>query len=124
MKQQKIIVISCIAISLIIIAGFVYTSSKPGNLDSFAACLKEKKAVFYGAFWCSHCQNQKKMFGNSMNFLPYVECSTADGKEQLKICQDKKISSYPTWEFSDGSRLTGEVALEKLAEKTSCALPK
>lgn len=124
MKQQKIIVISCIIISLIIIAGFVYTNSKPGNLDSFAACLKEKKATFYGAFWCPHCQNQKKMFGNSEKFLLYVECSTTDGKEQLKVCKDKKINGYPTWEFNDGSRLTGEVTLEKLAEKTGCTLPK
>ncbi len=91
--------------------------------DGFAQCLKDKGAVFYGAFWCSHCQAQKKLFGSSQKLLPYVECSTLDGNGQTQICIDKKIESYPTWEFADGSRLNGEVALEALAEKTSCVLP-
>ena len=94
-----------------------------GELDSFATCLKDKGAVFYGAFWCPHCQAQKKMFGKSAKLMPYVECSTADANGQTQICIDKKISSYPTWEFADGSRLTGEIPLAQLAEKTSCVLP-
>ena len=63
------------------------------------------------------------MFGSSVKLLPYEECSTLDGKGQLPICQEKNIASYPTWEFADGTRLTGEVAFNQLAEKTSCALP-
>ncbi|KKS04298.1 MAG: hypothetical protein UU58_C0008G0007 [Candidatus Nomurabacteria bacterium GW2011_GWA2_41_25] len=95
----------------------------PGPYDSFATCLKDKGAVFYGAFWCSHCQAQKKMFGTSQKLLPYVECSLASGQGQTQACIDKKIEGYPTWEFADGSRLTGEVSLTKLSEKTSCVLP-
>ena len=95
----------------------------PGKYDEFATCLKDKGAVFYGAFWCPHCQAQKKMFGSSAKLLPYQECSTANGQGQLQICIDKKISSYPTWEFADGSRLNGEIPLAELAEKTSCVLP-
>jgi len=95
----------------------------PGKYDEFATCLKDKGAVFYGAFWCSHCQAQKKMFGASAKLLPYVECSTADGRGQTQICIDRKVSTYPTWEFADESRLTGEVPLAQLAEKTSCQLP-
>jgi|SRR3989344_1551539 len=95
----------------------------PGKYDEFAMCLKDKSAVFYGAFWCPHCQAQKKMFGSSAKLLPYVECSTADGSGQLQICKDKNISSYPTWEFADGTRLNGEIPLLQLAEKTSCLLP-
>ncbi len=95
----------------------------PGLLDSFATCLKAKGATFYGAFWCPHCQAQKKLFGSSVKLLPYVECSTADGSGQTQVCIDKKIASYPTWEFADMSRLTGEIPLAQLAEKTSCTLP-
>ena len=62
------------------------------------------------------------MFGRSDKLLPYVECSTPNGQGQLQICQDKNVESYPTWEFADGSRLTGEIALSKLAEKTACEL--
>lgn len=95
----------------------------PGKYDVFASCLKEKDAVFYGAFWCTHCQAQKKLFGSSAKLLPYVECSLANGKGQIQECIDKKIAGYPTWEFADGSRLNGEIPLVKLAEKTSCVLP-
>lgn len=97
---------------------------KPGNsnLDSFAQCLKDKGAVFYGAFWCPHCQKQKAMFGSASKLLPYVECSTPDGKGQLQACIDKKIESYPTWEFLDGTRATGERSLLELSQKTSCPL--
>lgn len=120
-----------ISIIIVLILGTITTvllrtngvvSSGPGKYDTFATCLKDKGAVFYGAFWCSHCQATKKLFGSSQKLLPYVECSTPDGNSQVKACADKNITSYPTWEFPDGSRLLGEVTLEQLAEKTSCQL--
>jgi thiol-disulfide isomerase/thioredoxin len=101
----------------------------PGKYDAFAQCLKDKGAVFYGAFWCPHCQAQKKLFGSSAKLLPYVECSTADAQGQLQICTDKKIQSYPTWELADGTRIPDDspdgagVKLETLAAKTGCVLP-
>jgi len=115
-----------VGIVIIIIAGIAYSVNKsrvPGELDGFAKCLKEKGAVFYGAYWCPHCQNQKKLFGKSEKLLSYVECSTPDGKGQLQVCKDKNITGYPTWEFADGERLSGEIPLKKLSEKTDCALP-
>jgi len=95
----------------------------PGKYDTFAQCLKDKGAIFYGAFWCPHCQDQKKLFGSSAKLLPYVECSTPDAKAQTPICIEKKVVSYPTWDFADGSRLMGEIPLAQLSEKTSCPLP-
>ena len=96
----------------------------PGKYDTFAQCLGEKGAIFYGAFWCPHCQSQKKLFGSSQKLLPYVECSTADARSTTQQCIDKKVLSYPTWEFADGSRMNGEIPLATLAEKTACELPK
>ena len=96
---------------------------EPGKYDAFATCLKDKGAVFYGAFWCSHCQSEKKLFGSSEKLLPYVECSLPSGQGQTQICIDKKIESYPTWTFSDGTQLNGEIPLQQLADKTSCSLP-
>ena len=29
----------------------------------------------YGAYWCPHCQAQKKVFGESFQYVPYVECT-------------------------------------------------
>ena len=99
------------------------TTSKTSNElspASVASCLKEKKAVFYGAFWCPHCQAQKALFGNAAADLPYVECSTSDGTGQTAICQEKGIQSYPTWKFADGTELGGEVSIADLAQKAQC----
>ena len=109
-----------------LIGGLVYLvkmPAKPGRLDAFATCLKESGTTFFGAFWCPHCQNQKAMFGSSARLLPYVECSTLDGKNQLPICKDAGVTGYPTWEFADGTRQGGELSLERLSELTSCPLP-
>jgi thiol-disulfide isomerase/thioredoxin len=99
------------------------TPTGPGKYDVFAQCLKDKGATFYGAFWCPHCQAEKKLFGSSVHLLPYVECSTPDATGQTQICIDKKIVSYPTWIFADGTQLNGEIPLQQLADKTSCVLP-
>lgn len=128
MNTNVKIFIIVIVLLIVGVIGLVFlqgerTEAGPGKYDQFAQCLTDQGAKFYGAYWCPHCAAQKKMFGSSAKLLPYVECSTPNGQGQLPICMDKKIPSYPTWEFADGSRLTGEIPLETLAEKTSCALP-
>ena len=108
-----------------------WDSTRPGQYDKFAMCLEEKGAKFYGAFWCSHCQAQKALFGKSKNLLPYIECSTADTKGQTQICKDKNIQSYPTWSFPMASTTStsteefapGEKTFAQLAEKTGCENP-
>jgi len=125
MKKNTLILI--IAIAVIVVGALIYfavqENNTPGKYDDFARCLGEKGTVFYGAFWCPHCQNQKKLFGKSAKLLPYVECSTPDGRSQLAACQQKNIEGYPTWEFVDGSRESGEISLGRLADKTGCTLP-
>lgn len=112
---------------LLVSAGLMaWSSNAPkgaGELDGFAQCLGEKGATFYGAFWCPHCKEQKKMFGNSERLLPYVECSTPDGRGQTARCAEAGIQSYPTWVFADGATSTGTLSLETLAERTGCQLP-
>ncbi|OHA83697.1 MAG: hypothetical protein A2408_00310 [Candidatus Yonathbacteria bacterium RIFOXYC1_FULL_52_10] len=126
MKRNTIITASLVAAAVIIIPMGIWWQDRktPGKLDTFAQCVTDSSAKFYGAFWCPHCQAQKKMFGKSAKLLPYIECSTPDSKGQLAVCKENNVTGYPTWEFADGSRLSGEVSLETLAEKTSCTLPK
>jgi len=126
-NSNRTIIISGIIALVIIVGALVYASrvtNGPSKYDDFAKCLSDKKAVFYGAFWCPHCQNQKKLFGGAKQYLPYVECSTPDGRGMLEVCQKEGIKSFPTWAFPDLSTTTGEVSLEVLAEKTGCVLPK
>ena len=104
-----------------IIALAVYKKNQPGQYDTFAACIKDSGAIFYGAFWCPHCQSQKALFGKSSRLLPYVECSTPS-KSQTKACDDAGVTSYPTWKFKDGSVVTGQQSFQQLAEKTKCEI--
>jgi hypothetical protein len=39
-----------------------------------------------------------------------------------QICQEAKIEGYPTWEFKDGTRVSGEQTLEDLGKKAECTL--
>jgi len=122
--SNKILLLGGIALALILlVGGALWTRNAPGKLDGFAQCIADSGTKFYGAFWCPHCQNQKKMFGNSAEYLPYIECSAQDTKHQLQVCTDAGVTGYPTWEFPNGERMSGEVPLETLAEKTNCELP-
>jgi hypothetical protein len=124
-KQKKFILF--ILLVVLVVGGigsyFGLKTEKAGKLDSFAQCISSSGATFYGTFWCPHCQAQKKAFGTSVKYLPYVECSTPDGTGQLDVCKEKGIESYPTWVFKDQTRLSGEIPLSTLAEKTECVLP-
>ncbi len=90
--------------------------------DSFAQCITDAGAKFYGAYWCPHCKDQKELFDNSAK-IPYIECSTPNGQGQLPICIDAGITGYPTWVYGDGSIENGNQTLEQIAEKTACELP-
>lgn len=123
--MKKAIIASIV--SVIVIGGIIFWGVSqrniPGKYDEFAQCITDSGAKFYGAFWCPHCADQKKMFGTSAKLLPYIECSTPDGKDQLPLCKDNNIEGFPTWEFVGGERLTGAIELSKLSEKTMCPLP-
>ncbi|MBA3733397.1 hypothetical protein H0W91_03415 [Patescibacteria group bacterium] len=127
MKKYTYILIAIAAVAVVVF--LILTPGKAGKYDDFAKCIKDKKATFYGAFWCPHCQQQKARFGKSAQFLPYKECSTPDGQGQTQVCKDAGITTYPTWEFqplgeaTTTYRVTGEQELTDLAKKTSCVLP-
>ncbi len=124
MKAKTIFILaSLLVIIVILIAWAAMQQNKPSPLDGFAQCLKDKGAIFYGAFWCPHCIDQKKMFGTAKRLLPYVECSTPNGNSQTPVCMEKKITGYPTWRFADGTEESGTLLLTRLAEKTGCILP-
>lgn len=124
MKNKNVIWTLIVALVLIGLAVALYfVPASAGEYDEFATCLEEKEAKFFGTFWCPSCQKQKALFGKSSKKLPYIECSTPDGKSQLKECTDLGIDAYPTWEFVDGERMVGIIPLEDLAEKTGCSLP-
>lgn len=123
--MKKIIWLIVILVFAGIVVWLILTPArvKVSKYDGFATCIKDSETIFYGAFWCSHCQAQKKLFGTAEKFLPYVECSTPDGSGQLQVCKDAGVNSYPTWVFKNGVTKTGELSFDELSKETACILP-
>jgi len=89
--------------------------------DDFAQCLTDTGVKMYGASWCGHCSSQKNDFGESWQYIDYVECSSSTG--QAPECAAAGIRGYPTWVFPGGEKLSGHRSFEELSAKSGCALP-
>jgi len=111
--MKKIFFIFFILITPIVLTA---CSKGPGDYDSFAQCLTEKGVKMYGTEWCSHCKNQKEAFGNSFQFVDYIDCDRDKGE-----CLKAGVRGYPTWVI-DGENYPGEQQLERLSLLTGCEL--
>jgi len=87
-------------------------------LRGLAERLADSGALFYGASWCPHCQEQKALFGASVDRLPYVECSPSGPRGAVaSSCVSAGVQTYPTWVFPDGSRETAVLSVRELADR-------
>ena len=102
--------------------GLMLYKDRPGEYDAFAQCITEAGAKEYGAYWCSNCATQKRLFGKRFQYVDYIECSLPNQGGQNEFCNDAGIEAYPTWEFADGERIEGVTELERLAVLTGCEL--
>ena len=113
------------ALAVLCLSAVSFSASDETKLDDFARCLGDKKAVMYGAFYCEHCKEQKDLFGDSAQYLPYVECVEKGTRKVTDQCKALGIRRTPTWIFEQsGERLEGKVlSLQDLSQKTGCKLP-
>ncbi|KAK3265348.1 hypothetical protein CYMTET_25959 [Cymbomonas tetramitiformis] len=85
---------------------------------ALAKHLKATGAKMYGAFWCSHCNDQKRDFGaEAYKDLPYVECfpeGYRSGVTMAEVCKEAELTGFPTWKIG-GETLEGEQSFEVLA---------
>jgi len=102
-------------------AAYVAPQAEPAGPEdpatrALAEHLTETGAKFYGASWCPHCQDQKRLFGASADRLPYVECSPAGPRgPQSAACDRAGVKTYPTW-IINGFATAGQVlSLAELA---------
>jgi glutaredoxin len=100
---------------LIILSGCTTTKISE-KYDTFAKCLTAKEATIYGTNWCPHCKSQKEMFGDSFQYINYVDCD-----KDKSACFKAVVEGYPTWKIN-GDNYPGEQSLEKLASLTGCEL--
>ncbi len=117
--MKKFSAVALLLLSLLTLNG----CERNTTYDAFTQCLADSGAKMYGAFWCPHCQEQKKIFGDSKDLLPYVECDPNGKNANPQACAINGVKGYPTWIFADSTREERELSLEALSEKTGCELP-
>ncbi len=118
-------IVSFIVIVIVAIFLFSNKETEPGKYDEFAQCIVESGAKLYSAWWCPHCSEQKKAFGTSFDILDeggvHVECSPGGIRYFSEFCKSQGVSGTPTWEFPDGTKQSGKLPLEVIAQKTNCS---
>jgi len=105
--------------------GVIGTPAPPDNpiAKALAEHLTDIGAKMYGASWCPHCQEQKRIFGSAARYLPYVECSPdGQGTVQAEVCRAQNIESYPTW-VVNGGRREEVLSLDELVRVSGFKLP-
>ena len=86
-----------------------------GYIERLAKFLNEKGMVMYGAYWCSHCKQQKEAFGDAFQYVDYVECDAKGPNPNPDECAAQGITGYPTWIYQ-GKQYSGFQDLSKLAQ--------
>jgi hypothetical protein len=103
------------------LAGRYYKNHK---YDSFAKCIATRNATMYGLYWCSHCADQKREFGSSFHYVPYVECASENDPHELTpTCKAAGVKLFPSWQFGSEPPKEGVLSLQELSHKTGCSLP-
>lgn len=117
--MKKLLIFGLLLLIPVLLTACTPKNTTPDSeLESVAQWITQSGAKMYGAWWCPHCQDQKKKFGEAaFKRIDYIECAKPD-RSQTSVCQSAKIESYPTWEFGDGTRITRVMTIEELKEKT------
>jgi cyclophilin family peptidyl-prolyl cis-trans isomerase len=92
------------------------------DLVAFAKALTDSGTRFFGAAWCPHCTDQRQLFQDGGKFLPFVEVTNPD-RTPNQVAIDEGVTEYPTWEFPDGTRLTGVQSLQTLSQRAVVPIP-
>jgi len=84
-----------------------------------ARALRASGAQMFGAFWCSHCFEQKQAFGiAAQDELPYVECypdGFRRGTRPATACLAAGVEGFPSWKIG-GKMYEGEKSFDELEE--------
>jgi hypothetical protein len=124
-RNETRITIVITSVIVLAFAGVYYFARlrQATRYDAFAKCLSDNQVKMYGLYWCTHCAEQKEMFGASFQHVTYVECGIKGSREEEPVCKEAGVKNFPTWQFPDGSRKEGAQPLQVLSDKSACTLP-
>tara|TARA_Y100000589_G_scaffold275132_1_gene269134 strand:- start:513 stop:1070 length:558 start_codon:yes stop_codon:yes gene_type:complete len=95
------------------------TTVSSKEVINFAEYLRDNNIVMYSAYWCPHCNDQKQLFGKkAVEELIIIECSKDGKNNKYKLCQEKGIEGFPSWEI-DNEIYSGTRSLRELARMTN-----
>jgi hypothetical protein len=98
----------------------ITTTSSARGL-ALAEQLNARDARMFGAWWCSHCADQKETLGKqAFASLTYVECAADGANSQRALCGKEDVAGYPSWQI-DGKLYPGEKSLSELEEILAAA---
>jgi|SRR3989344_4800811 len=125
MKKTKVVYLMIALILLVIIAFMIFKpSDELGEFDSLVDCMASKDVKMYGAYWCSHCNDQKELFRDSKDSFKeklYIECAEDAFNNEREKCIQAGITGYPTW-IINGEKVLGTKSMKQLAELSGCEL--
>jgi len=94
------------------------------DLVAFAQALTLNGVKLHGARWCHNCVEQKRLFEDGAQFLPFIDLFNADG---TRNDVEPGITSIPAWDFPDGNggtnRVFGRLTLEQISAESGIAIP-
>ena len=121
-RTRRMIVIAALILAAGALAVYLWKRPRVSRLDGFAKCLAARQVKMYGLYWCTHCEEQKEMFGSAFQYVPYIECGTKGVRAEQPNCVQAGVKNFPTWQFAT-ERHEGVLRLESLSEKIGCSLP-
>ena len=113
--MNKTVIFLILLLSVVFLTGC--TQEADSRADALVSHMEKTGVKMYGAFWCGHCEQQKKTLGESVKNI-YIECDARGDDEQAELCIEKGIEGYPTFELSDGSFISGVHSIDELIEIT------
>lgn len=123
MKQKKLlelkpnhlkVLLLSLTVIVLVVTAYVFFPPAQFTQQTLAQCLTSKGAVMYGADTCSHCQDQKKIFGKDFENIQYINCEF-----EFEFCKKRGITSYPIWSLGN-KVLLGTQSKAELASFADC----
>lgn len=93
-------------------------SSQDDYISRLARHLRESSMVLYGTDQSVETKEQKKLFGEAVSLIDYVDCDVTASSSNPDECIGHNISIYPTWVY-EGQKFEGFRTLSELIKITN-----
>ena len=89
---------------------------------ALAKHLRSLDAKLFGGFTCPYCIEQRRLFGDAISHIEYVECHPYGPDSGADLCEAVGVRYWPTWQIG-GELYIGLRSLEELAELSGYGVP-